>query len=117
MEPLVSKYSMLALDQDLTNPCFAYNLFLICSMMFFFGCFGLLPKPILHVFPRNYDGDVKELSLVFTVTAESFGKIHVIELKPGGRDTSVTSDNKLQYIHAIADYKLNRRVNFRSRIL
>lgn len=59
---------------------------------------------------QHYDGDVKELSLDFTVTEESFGKWHVIELKSGGKDISVTSENKMQYIHAMADYKLNQQV-------
>lgn len=59
---------------------------------------------------QHYDGDVKELYLDFTVTEESFGKRHVIELKAGGKDVSVTNENKMQYIHAIADYKLNRQV-------
>lgn len=59
---------------------------------------------------QHYDGDVKELSLDFTVTEESLGKRHVIELKPGGKDVSVTNENKMQYVHAIADYKLNRQV-------
>ena len=44
------------------------------------------------------------------MTEESFGKRHVIELKPGGKDISATNENKLQYIHAMADYKLNRQV-------
>ena len=59
---------------------------------------------------QHYDGDVRELSLDFTVTEESFGKLHVIELKSGGKDISVTNDNKMQYIHAMADYKLNHQV-------
>ena len=59
---------------------------------------------------QHYDGDVRELSLDFTVTEESFGKLHVIELKSGGKDISVTNDNKRQYIHAMADYKLNHQV-------
>ncbi|KAM7531658.1 hypothetical protein LguiB_035068 [Lonicera macranthoides] len=59
---------------------------------------------------KHYDGDVMELSLDFTVTEESLGKRHVVELKPGGKDVSVTNENKLLYIHAMADYKLNRQV-------
>jgi ubiquitin-protein ligase E3 B len=59
---------------------------------------------------QNYDGDVKELCLDFTVTEESFGKRHVVELKSGGKDISVTNENKMQYIHAMADYKLNQQV-------
>lgn len=59
---------------------------------------------------QQYDGDVKDLCLDFTVTEESFGTRHVIELKPGGKDISVTDENKMQYVHAVADYKLNRQV-------
>lgn len=62
------------------------------------------------IYLKHYDGDIEELSLDFTVTEESLGKLHVIELKPGGKDTSVTDENKLQYIHAMADYKLNRQI-------
>lgn len=59
---------------------------------------------------QHYDGDVRDLCLDFTVTEESLGKRHVIELKPGGKDACVTNENKLQYVHAMADYKLNRQV-------
>lgn len=62
------------------------------------------------IYVKHYDGDVKELSLDFTVTEESFGQRHVIELKSGGKDVSVTNENKMQYVHAIADYKLNRQI-------
>ncbi|RYR53048.1 hypothetical protein Ahy_A06g027912 isoform C [Arachis hypogaea] len=65
-------------------------------------------RNLLYV--KNYEGDVKELCLDFTVTEESFGKRHVIELKSGGKDISVTNENKLQYIHAMADYKLNIQI-------
>ena len=59
---------------------------------------------------QSYDGDVADLSLDFTITEEWLGKRHVIEIKSGGKDINVTNENKLQYIHAVADYKLNRQV-------
>lgn len=59
---------------------------------------------------QHYDGDIKDLALDFTVTEESLGKHLVIELKPGGKDISVTKENMLQYVHAMADFKLNRQV-------
>ncbi|KAL3623366.1 E3 ubiquitin-protein ligase upl7 [Castilleja foliolosa] len=62
------------------------------------------------MYVKHYDGDVKDLSLDFTVTEESLGKRHVIELKPGGKDICVTNESKLQYVHAMADYKLNRQI-------
>ncbi|GAB4833514.1 E3 ubiquitin-protein ligase upl7 [Ancistrocladus abbreviatus] len=67
-----------------------------------------LYKNLMYV--KHYDGDVKDLSLDFTVTEESFGKRHIIELKPGGKDMIVTNENRLRYIHAMADYKLNRQM-------
>ncbi|XVF76313.1 hypothetical protein PTKIN_Ptkin13bG0256300 [Pterospermum kingtungense] len=62
------------------------------------------------MYVKHCDGDIKELCLDFTVTEESFGKRHVIELKPGGKDVSVSNENKMQYVHAMADYKLNRQI-------
>lgn len=67
-----------------------------------------LYRNLLYV--KSYDGDITELSLDFTIIEEWLGKRHVIELKSGGKDISVTNENKLQYIHAVADYKLNRQM-------
>ncbi|CAH1452099.1 unnamed protein product [Lactuca virosa] len=67
-----------------------------------------LYKNLMYV--KHYDGDVKDLCLDFTVTEELPGKRHVVELKAGGKDVIITNDNKLQYIYAMADYKLNRQV-------
>ncbi|KAG2406127.1 E3 ubiquitin-protein [Vigna angularis] len=62
------------------------------------------------MYVKNYDGDVTELCLDFTVTEESLGKRYVVELKSGGKDISVTNENKMQYMHAMADYKLNQQM-------
>ncbi|CAD5325662.1 unnamed protein product [Arabidopsis thaliana] len=72
---------------------------------------GLDPELYRNLmYVKHYDGDLKELCLDFTVTEEFCGKMSIIELKPGGKDTSVTNENKMQYIHAMADYKLNRQI-------
>ncbi|OWM82477.1 hypothetical protein CDL15_Pgr002052 [Punica granatum] len=62
------------------------------------------------MYVKHYEGDVKELALDFTVTEEFLGKRYLVELKPGGKDASVANENKMQYVHAIADYKLNRQI-------
>ncbi|KAJ8532779.1 hypothetical protein K7X08_015668 [Anisodus acutangulus] len=62
------------------------------------------------MYVKHYDGDVKDLALDFTVTEESLGRHIVIELKPGGKDISVTKENMLHYVHAMADFKLNRQI-------
>uniref|UniRef100_A0A7N0UAZ7 HECT-type E3 ubiquitin transferase n=1 Tax=Kalanchoe fedtschenkoi TaxID=63787 RepID=A0A7N0UAZ7_KALFE len=67
-----------------------------------------LYKNLMYV--KHFEGDVRDLSLDFTVTEEMFGKRIIVELRPGGKDVSVTNENKLQYVHAMADYKLNRQL-------
>lgn len=59
---------------------------------------------------KHYEGDVEDLCLDFTLTEEFGGKRIVHELRPGGKNISVTNENKLHYVHAIADYKLNRQI-------
>ncbi|XP_011621572.1 E3 ubiquitin-protein ligase UPL7 isoform X1 [Amborella trichopoda] len=62
------------------------------------------------MFVKHFEGDVGELALDFTVTEERLGERVIIELKPGGANISVTNENKLQYVHAVADYKLNKQI-------
>ena len=62
------------------------------------------------LFLKNYTGDVTELGLDFTVVNNDLGEAQVVELKPGGRDLPVNSTNRIQYIHLMADYRLNRQV-------
>ncbi|CAI7790013.1 unnamed protein product, partial [Closterium sp. NIES-53] len=59
---------------------------------------------------KHYEGDASELALDFTVTEEVLGEHSIVELRPGGSHIAVTNENKLQYIHAVADYKLNRQM-------
>lgn len=59
---------------------------------------------------RNYPGEVSDLCLSFTVVDSIYGDNREVELKPGGRDTSVTNENAIEYIHRVADYRLNQQV-------
>ena len=54
---------------------------------------------------------MSELGLDFTVVNNELGEAQVEELKPGGKDIPVTSANHIEYIHLMADYRLNRQVN------
>lgn len=58
---------------------------------------------------RNYHGDVEnDLRLDFTVTQDvGNGLQKDVELRPDGGNIPVTKTNMLQYIHSIANYKLN----------
>ncbi len=35
----------------------------------------------------------------------------MIELKPNGRNIAVTDENRIEYIHLVANYKLNKQIN------
>ena len=67
-----------------------------------------LYKNLLYL--KTYDGDVTELELDFTVASEEIGKTSVEELKSGGTSIRVTNENRIEYIHLMADYKLNRQI-------
>ena len=51
-----------------------------------------------------------DLGLDFTVITDEMGHTRVEELKPNGKETEVTKDNRIEYIHLMADYKLNRQI-------
>uniref|UniRef100_A0A2C9KEQ7 Ubiquitin-protein ligase E3C n=1 Tax=Biomphalaria glabrata TaxID=6526 RepID=A0A2C9KEQ7_BIOGL len=62
------------------------------------------------VYLKNYGGDVSDLGLDFTVVNSEFGETKVEELKPGGRNIQVTDSNKIEYIHLMADYRINKQI-------
>ncbi len=53
---------------------------------------------------------MSDLGLDFTVMTEEVGQMKVEELKPGGKDITVDDENKIEYIHLMADYKLNKQI-------
>ena len=55
--------------------------------------------------------NIEELELNFALNSSEFGETKLIELKPGGKDIYVTDDNKIEYIHLVADFKLNKQIN------
>jgi len=60
---------------------------------------------------KYYQGNVEEdFALNFTVTNNNFGAVEVVELVPGGREIAVTNDNRMEYIHRMAHYRLNTQI-------
>ena len=58
------------------------------------------------------DNDITDvIDETFTTTEERFGEMVTIELKPGGADIPVTEENKKDYVGAIVEYRISRRVN------
>ncbi|XP_015926212.1 ubiquitin-protein ligase E3C [Parasteatoda tepidariorum] len=69
--------------------------------------------PVMYrnlLYLKTYDGDVSDLGLDFTVMNSEFGENEVVELKPGGANIPVTESNRINYIHLMADFKLNRQI-------
>ena len=65
---------------------------------------------------RNYNKEVfDELCLSFIATDNILGETKTIDLKPSGANIPVTQHNLIEYIHLMADYRLNKqiRVGFR----
>ncbi|CCO26119.1 hypothetical protein BN14_00136 [Rhizoctonia solani AG-1 IB] len=46
----------------------------------------------------------------FTTVEERFGELVTIELRPGGADVEVTEDNKKEYVDAVIEYRIQKRV-------
>ncbi|KAJ8679148.1 hypothetical protein QAD02_014935 [Eretmocerus hayati] len=55
---------------------------------------------------KHYDGDVSDLELTFSVDENVMGKLVTYELKPGGKAILVTNDNKINYIHSMAQFRM-----------
>jgi len=56
------------------------------------------------------ENDPSELELAFQVDEESFGQMVSIELRPGGKETRVTDDNKDEYIQLVIEWRFVNRV-------
>ncbi|OQR75738.1 ubiquitin-protein ligase E3C-like, partial [Tropilaelaps mercedesae] len=68
----------------------------------------LLYKNLLYL--KSYEGDVSELGLDFAVVNNELGEQQTVELKPNGAQIPVTEANRIEYVHLMADYKLNRQI-------
>ena len=51
---------------------------------------------------------------IFTTTEERFGELVTIELRPGGADVNVTEENKKEYVDAVVEYRISKRVKEQS---
>ena len=53
---------------------------------------------------------MEDLDLDFTIVSKEVGKTQVEELKPNGSSIRLRNDNRIEYIHLVADFKLNRQI-------
>src|SRR5262245_21627544 len=54
------------------------------------------------------------LDETFSVTEDHFGKIITVDLKPGGAHIPVTDANKKDYVDAVVEYRVHKRVQDQS---
>ncbi|CAH1155824.1 unnamed protein product [Phaedon cochleariae] len=80
-----------------------------------YSCVDELPSldPALYrslSYVKHYEGDVADLDLTFSVDEDSMGKIVTHELVPGGRAVQVTNENKINYIHLMAHFRMHVQI-------
>ncbi|KAL1381557.1 hypothetical protein pipiens_003410 [Culex pipiens pipiens] len=61
-------------------------------------------------FIKHYQGDVADLDLTFSVDEDVMGKIVTHELYQGGRSRGVNNDNKINYIHYMAYFRMHTQI-------
>ncbi|KAJ3049351.1 hypothetical protein HK097_009641 [Rhizophlyctis rosea] len=59
---------------------------------------------------KNYDGDVADMGLTFSIDDDDFGTSRSVDLVPNGSHIPVTAENRRRYIHLVANYRLNTQI-------
>ena len=59
---------------------------------------------------KHYEGDISDLGLTFSFDHDVMGQVVTHELIPGGKGTNVTSSNRIEYIHLIAQFKMRTQI-------
>ncbi|TKR77640.1 hypothetical protein L596_018573 [Steinernema carpocapsae] len=65
-----------------------------------------LYKSLTYVKHYKDSEDVSDLALTFSATEDFLGQLKTIDLIPGGRLIQVTNENKIVYIHKMAQYRV-----------
>ncbi|XP_026330023.1 ubiquitin-protein ligase E3B [Hyposmocoma kahamanoa] len=59
---------------------------------------------------KHFQGDISSLELTFSVDEERLGEIVTHELMPGGKAIPVTNENKINYIHQMAHFRMHTQI-------
>lgn len=76
------------------------------------GCCKLLVHLVfLDAHSRTSENDITDvIDETFTTSEERFGELVTIDLKPGGADIPVTEENKKDYLDAVVEYRISKRI-------
>jgi len=77
---------------------------------YFFPSIFLHKLTFFLFYLQRYKGDVSELELYFVIVNNEYGEHAEEELKVGGKNIRVTNDNVIQFIHLVANHRLNYQV-------
>lgn len=58
---------------------------------------------------------VEDLGLNFTIANNAFGMTKEVELKPNGKNIAVTASNRIEYMHRVANYRMNTQIKEQSK--
>ncbi|XP_067010981.1 ubiquitin-protein ligase E3B isoform X2 [Anabrus simplex] len=61
-------------------------------------------------FIKHHQGDVQDLDLTFSVDEDCLGKFVTHELVPGGKAIPVTNENRINYIHLMAHFRMHTQI-------
>ena len=68
-------------------------------------------SPIRNSTRFNRENDVTDvIENTFTVEDDRFGEVVTTDLKEGGKDVSVTEENKKEYVELITEWRIQKRV-------
>ncbi|KAK0416803.1 hypothetical protein QR680_012692 [Steinernema hermaphroditum] len=65
-----------------------------------------LYKSLTYVKHYKDSDDVSDLALTFSTTEDYLGQLKTVDLIPGGRFITVSNENKIVYIHKMAQYRV-----------
>ncbi|XP_017769365.1 PREDICTED: ubiquitin-protein ligase E3B [Nicrophorus vespilloides] len=80
-----------------------------------YSCVDELPSLDAEVYRslsyvKHYKGDVSELDLTFSIDENNMGRLVTHELIPGGKAIPVTNENKINYIHLVAHFRMHVQI-------
>lgn len=80
-----------------------------------YSCMDELPSLDTELFRsltfiKHYQGDVADLDLTFSVDEDVMGRLVTHELVDGGRVRTVTNENKINYIHYMAFFRMHTQI-------
>ncbi|KAI9496944.1 hypothetical protein BDB00DRAFT_806117 [Zychaea mexicana] len=64
---------------------------------------------------KNFQGNVEDLSLDFSITDSEYGEARTVDLIPNGSNIPVTNANRIPYVYRVANYRLNIQIAKQSR--